>query len=139
MKKTVTTILSFALALILVSSLSSGVILAKGDDDHDNREKNKNKFHTVHDVAIMECGLNPNLIFEMSSVVTLFQASTTENVPGMAVFPAELDNPTICPEGIALMLNHSFKLEKWGNAIDDGFGGLVVRYTFLRKRRELRD
>ena len=55
MKKTVTTMLSFALALILVSSLSSGVILAKGDDDHDNRKKNKNKYETVIDVAILDC------------------------------------------------------------------------------------
>ena len=55
MKKTVTTILSLALALILVSSLSSGVILAKGDDDHANREKNKNKYHTVREVAILDC------------------------------------------------------------------------------------
>ena len=54
MKRTVTTILSFALAIIMVSSLSSGVILADDDDD-DDRKKKKYRTVKVIDVAMLDC------------------------------------------------------------------------------------
>ena len=50
MRKTVTTMLSLALALILVSSLGSGVILADDDDD-----KEKKKYTKVREVVVFVC------------------------------------------------------------------------------------
>ena len=56
MKKTVTTILSLALAIIMVSSLSSGVILAKGPSDNaSDRGKERAAYHRVHEVVIFAC------------------------------------------------------------------------------------
>jgi hypothetical protein len=60
MRKTVTTILSLALALILVSSLSTCVILAKGPSDNaSDQGKERARYHTVRDVGILVCGMSP--------------------------------------------------------------------------------
>ena len=62
MKKTVTTILSLAMAIIMVSSLSSGVILAKGPSDNaSDQGKERARYHTVRDVGILICGMSPAL------------------------------------------------------------------------------
>ena len=69
MKKTVTTMLSLALALILVSSLSSGVILAKGPSDNaSDRGKERARHHTERQVGVLECLSSPNA----TGMVTFF-------------------------------------------------------------------
>ncbi len=124
MKKTVTTMLSFALALILVSSLGSGVILAKGDDDHDNREKNKNKFHTERDVAIVDC------LGNSFGVMTVSAFDISEVPDGIIV---NLDDS--CAASLALLLNAGF-----GKHSNTGIGTGVVpdprsRHMLMRNRR----
>ncbi len=127
MKKTVTTILSLALAIIMVSSLSSGVILAKGDDDHDNRKKNKNKYHTVHDVAILDC--TSEAFFGAPLIFSAF------NGPDDIMLPAE-DG---CAANLAFLLNIGFGKQDVG-LVSVNAGGtsiaLMSRHTLVRKRRE---
>ncbi len=124
MKKTVTTILSLALAIIMVSSLSSGVILAKGDDDDDNRKKNKNKYHTVHDVVIMTC-------FDMAApgfsalFVSFDNVEVIESVP-----PAD----TSCAVNLAFLLNEGFKVQDVGAT--EILNAHFSSYTTMKKRRE---
>ena len=133
MKKTVTTILSLALALILVSSLSSGVILAKGDDDHDNRKRNKNKYHTVRDVAILDCGFNQNA--GPILVVLGFYTTPEVDLPEMIV-PFEMGGPTAttCVEGTAILLSDKYKLQDGAGGVES-FQSVVTRYMFLKTRR----
>ena len=130
MKKTVTTMLSLALALILVSSLSSGVILAKGDDDHDKRKKNKNKYETVRDVGILSCISAPGF----PPVFDSFDDSTTEiALPGEdVVFPTT----SPCSVNIAVMLHEKFRMVDVSTFV----AGSIVFYshTFVRTRKEPR-
>ena len=85
MKKTVTTILSLALALILVSSLSSGVILAKDDDDHDNRRKNKNKYETFYDVVILGCSFEGAVAaVDSKHICAMFEQGTRDSLSDAA-------------------------------------------------------
>ncbi len=127
MKKTVTAILSLAMAIIMVSSLSSGVILAKDDDDNDNRKRNKNKYHTVRDVAILDCGF----VFGSTSmelrVIGFDTNAPVDNTPDIYI------GTTPCVEGIAIILEDRFKMEN-GSAGMAGFN-IHSRYTFLRSRR----
>ena len=119
MKKTVTTILSLAMAIIMVSSLASGVILAKGDDDHDNRRKNKNKYKTVtmHDVVILECVLPGS---GMASTVNAFFGSDT------IMLPAD----TSCTANLAFLLDEKFRLETVWTFFE--FSAIFERHTLSR-------
>ena len=132
MKKTVTTILSLALALIMVSSLSSGVILAKGDDDHDNRKKNKNKYETVREVAILDCVSSP-----VTAGATLMFSSFDGPVDVAMLLPMMFGGP--CAEKVAVVLNEGFKLEGVDTAIFSGGpgGASLSRHTFMRSKRML--
>ena len=139
MKKTVTTMLSFALALILVSSLSSGVILAKGDDDHDNRKKNKNKYETVkmHDVVILDCGFDEFETFT-ALVVTGLQSSTGDSFGFVLPDFNEL-SPTSCVEGIVAILEAGLRMVNSSGGFNPGLIGfapgsetMFTRYTFLK-------
>ena len=132
MKKTVTTILSLALALILVSSLSSGVILAKGDDGHDNRKKNKNKYETVRDVVVFPCaivGFTEPITLDVVAAVSVFSGSTV--VPIDPSIVPEVDDP--CAEAIGVLIKYNFKIEASG-PFSIGFN-----YTMVRKRKVLRE
>jgi|GEM_PF-3772748 len=116
MKKTVTTILSFALALIMVSSLGSGVSYADG--------KKKYKKVRVRDVVIMDCDA-----IGMAAGFINFDASfdpTTD--PKLAEFPA-----ASCAASFASLLNAGFKPQDFG-AYSPGFGASFTRQTFVRNR-----
>ncbi len=125
MKKTGTTIFTLALALILVNTLSSGVILA--DDDDDDKKK-RYKTVKVIDVVIVDCGIDPTG-FTMNLVVTGFDSSTDENVPMIVV------GDTFCVEATAAILSNKFKLKDSGHGFDSGFGSLVSRSIYVRKRK----
>ena len=128
MKKTVTTMLSFALALILVSSLSSGVILAKGDD-HDNRKKNKNKYETVREFAILDC---------ISSPIALGVPVMFSFFDGPADVATDISTGMSCAENVAVVLDARFKLEGVDTAIfSGGPGASLSRHTFMRSKRVL--
>ena len=131
MKKAFTTILSWALAIIMVSSLSSGVILAKGDD-HDNRKQNKNKFHTVRDVVVFLC--NVEFVFVPGPPATFLE---TLEVGVSSAFSGDTDpiDPALvplagtpCAEAMAKLINANFRIEGVG-----GIGGF--NYTTVRNRR----
>ena len=126
MKKTGTTVLSLALALILVSTLSSGVILADDDDD-DNRKKNKKKYHTVYDVAILDCDL-----VGMTAAFLAFDSSDAITLPGETV---AVDS---CAVDLAFLLSLGFEIEDVGT-VGLGMAGGVSRYTTVRKRRVRND
>ena len=137
MKKTVTTILSLALALILVSSLSSGVILAKGDDDHDNRKKNKNKYETVtvRHVGILDCV--SQAFFGASLEFGAFNgpAEISMDIPG---------DSELCDVNLTFLLNEGFKIQDVGIVpfIADGFTiATMSRYTLVKttKMRVLKE
>ncbi len=116
MKKTVTTILSFALAIILVSSLSSGVSYADG--------KKKYTKVRVREVVILDCdamGIPANTY--------VFDASfDTTADPKLAEFPAPG-----CSASIALLLNAGFKSQDFGTYVL-GVGAGFSRHTFVRTR-----
>ncbi len=126
MKKTVTTMLSLALAMILVSSLSSGVILAKGDDDDDHKKK-KYKTVKVIDLVFVDCATDPSG-FTMNNLVTRFESSTDENLPMIVV-------GDLCIDANAAMLAHKFKLQHFGTGFDPFPGTLASRSIFERKRK----
>ncbi len=149
MKKTVTTMLSLALALILVSSLSSGVILAKGDDDHDNRKKNKNKYETVRDVAILDCGFDDFAVLPPGTlVVTAFHHNTDDAFDITPVGPPNgpPPTPTECVEAISIILKARFTMQNSSGGFHPVLGeflpgsdALYSRYTFLRTRKVRRE
>ena len=131
MKKTVTTILSLALALILVSSLSSGVILAKGPSDNaSDRGKERARYHTERDVAFLDCGFKPD--FGMSFFVTGFHSTPEGDVLGIVV----LD--TTCVEGTTILLSNKYKMQD-GAGGTDMFNNAGTRYMFLRIRKVRND
>ena len=117
MKKTVTTILSLALALILVSSLSSGVTYAKGFDKIKDHFKKKATYHTVRDVAIMDCLAVTNgnggkivvVAFDISEVPDVFMVSSEDS----------------CAATLALLLSAGF-----GKHSNTGIAaGLMPKFT----------
>ncbi len=114
MKRAVTTILSLALALILVTSLGSGVILAKGPKEHQ--------------VAILHC-MTPA---GFPGMVESFDG------PEDITLPAELpapDTDNSCVVNLAFLLTNGFKVE--GSATLFMTGAVWDRYTFSKKvRRE---
>ncbi len=116
MKRAVTTILSLALALILVTSLGSGVILAQGPKEHQ--------------VAILHC-MTPA---GFPGMVESFDG------PEDITLPAELpvpDTDESCVVNLAFLLNKGFKLEGSGTLF---LAGVVWdRYTLSRKVRPEKD
>jgi len=128
MKKTVTTILSLALALILVSSLSSGVSYAKGFDKIKDHIQSKIKYKTVkvHEVVVLECVLPGSGV---ASTVNAFFGSDT------IMLPAD----TSCTANLAFLLGEKYRLETALTFID--FGALFERHTLSRtiKMRVLKD
>ncbi len=117
MKKTGTTILSLALALILVSSLSSGVILAK-------EKKTKYKTVKVHQVAILEC-------------LTSFGAIVVDAFDFSGELPDDVMIMTgdLCAASLASLRNAGFEMQ--GNTGITEFVGPRSRYT-LGKTTKMR-
>ncbi len=121
MKKTVTTILSLALALIMVSSLSSGVILAKGPSDNaSDRGKERARSHKVRQVGVLEC-LSPPMA---PGWVTFFDG------PDDIMLPMDAPDET-CLANLNFLLNKRFHIEGIGTFIGAG-GVLIERYTIVR-------
>ena len=131
MKKTVTTILSLALAIIMVSSLSSGVILAKGPSDNaSDQGKERARFQTERDVAILRCVNLP--IMEL-----MFDGFEG---PADIMLPADDMAPDFgCVANLAFLVNKGFKIE--GVMITPVIvaGVVVTRYTVVRTRRVRRE
>ncbi len=125
MKKTVTTILSLALAIIMVSSLSSGVILAKGRNV---------------EVVIFDCGID-----EFAPAAGFLVIALHENTgDDFGITPADIGAATLCVDAIAVMLKAHFKMESSGSGFNPFIGqpntvGLYSRYTFVRTKRGPRD
>ena len=135
MKKTVTTMLSLVLALILVSSLSSGVALAKGDDDHDNREKNKNKFHTEHDVGIMTCSDEGTGIPGLGPMFVGFDSNVDDILlPGDDIV---LPEDASCAVNLAFLRNdEGFKIQKVNSNF---FFDVIFSSYILERNRRVRN
>ncbi len=113
MKKTFTTILSLALALILVSSLSSGVILAKGDHERE--------------VVIFDC-------VQISIVSDIFvRAADSSMGAPMIDVSTDPENLTSCSQTFADLLNLKFKVEDITTSFDFMGTGLLTRYTMIKK------
>ncbi len=111
MKKTVTTILSLVLALILVSGLGSGVSNAHG----------KTRYNTVrvHHVAIVDC-----LAATDGMMVSAFNISP--DLPdGVGIMGDET-----CAETLAVLLNGGFRME--GSTGITEFTGPRSRYTLVK-------
>ena len=115
MKKTVTTILSLALAMILVSSLGNGTVYG-----HDR------------EVAFLDCGPDPFDPFVRPLVVNESQSSTGDDF-GITVAAFGESSPTTCAEGIAIMLDNKFKIEDVGVGLHSMLDLLFSRYTFVKK------
>ena len=114
MKRTGATILSLALALILVSSLGSGVILAKSPKEYQ--------------VAILHCVTAA----QSPGIVESFDGP--EDITLSAELPAP-DTDNSCVVNLAFLLNKGFKVE--GSATLFMTGAVWDRYTFSKKvRRE---
>ena len=126
MKKTVTTILSLALAVIMVSSLGSSVILAA---DHNDHKKKGYKTVKITDLVFVDCGNDPS--GTMTNLVTGFESSTDENIPTIMV------GVDFCIDANAAMLNTEpkFKLHDFGAGFDPDFRTLVSRSIFVRTRK----
>ena len=121
MKKTVTRVLSLALALILVSSLSSGVILAKGPSDNaSDRGKEQARFHKERQVGVLECLSPPGA----TGMVTFFDG------PDDIILPMDAPDET-CLANLNFLLNKRFHIEGIGTFIA-GAGVLIERYTIVR-------
>jgi len=118
MKKTVTTILSLALAMLLVSSLGNGTV-----------------YGHEREVVILDCGPDPFEPGARPLVVTESQSSTADDF-GITVAAFMESSPTTCAEGIAIVLNKKnkkkFKMENV-DTILTMFGTVFSRYTFVRK------
>ena len=128
MKKTVTTMLSLALAMVLVSSLGSGVILAKGPSDNaSDRGKERARFHQERQVGVLECLSSPGA----TGVVTFFDGPF-DIMPPIA-FPNEP-----CLAYLNFLLNKGFHIEGIGTFIAT-LGVLIERYTVVRIVRMRRE
>ncbi len=123
MKKTVTTILSLALALILVSSLSSGVILAKGPSDNaSDRGKERARHHKERQVGVLECLSPPG----DTGSVNFFDGPDDLILP-MDEAPFFDDS---CLLNLNFLLNKRFHIEGIGTFIATSM--LAERYTVVR-------
>ena len=125
MKETGTTIFTLALAMILVSSLSSGVIYA-----------NDSKGRDV-EVVILDCGVAEG--GPMGFLVTALHDNTDVDF-GIVVATTE------CVDAIAAILKARFKMESSGSSLHPMFweffpnaDAMYTRYTFVRNRRGPRD
>ena len=122
MKKTVTTILSLALAIIMVSSLSSGVILAKDHDDDDDDDRYRGR-----EVVIFDCTKIPT--------VPVIFVSAADSSMGAPMIDATTDpaSPTFCAQTFADLLNAKFKVEDITTLVDFGTGEVITRHTMIKK------
>ena len=118
--------LSLALAIIMVSSLSSGVILAKGDDDHDSRKKNKNKYHTERDVGIMTCADEGTGLPGFGPMFVSFDSNVDDIV---------LPVGTSCSMNLAVLLDNGYKIEDVRSSFFMMTDTHFSSYTLLRKRK----
>ncbi len=127
MKKTVTTILSLALAMILVSSLGNGVTLAKGPSDNaSDRGKERARYHKVRDVGILECSTLP----ATPGAFEFFDGPDDITLPDDA-------ESLLCVPNLNFLLNTGWRIEGLGTFF---VGGVVFeRYTVVRTRRERRE
>ena len=121
MKKTGTTIFTLALALILVSTLSSGVILADDDDD----KKKRYKTVKVRDVAMVDCLAVP----DGTIIVFAFDFFATEggDVPAIVPFTDK------CTFALASLQSAGFRAQS-----DYYLGGSFdpkSRHTLVRTRK----
>jgi multisubunit Na+/H+ antiporter MnhF subunit len=116
MKKTVTTILSLALAIIMVSSLSSGVILANGERGRDRQ------------VVIFDCT-------QIATVSVIFVSAADSSIDAPVIVPSDLNVPLItpCAQTFADMLNAKFKVEDITSSLDFVAGGMTTRYIMIKK------
>ncbi len=114
MKRTVTTILSLALAMILVSSLGNGVSYADGKKDRERK------------VVIVECIKTASGLFIQ---VDVFDKSSSVDI----MLPAEDTTPDFsCAENVAFLLKNKFRMEDV-SSVPDGFFRGTTRYTFVKK------
>ena len=122
MKKTVTAMASLALALIMVSSLSSGVILA--DDDDDDRKKKK-KYRTVKviDVAMLDCFATGGTM-----IVVAFDFFATEGGDVSGIVPGDT-----CAFALASLQSTGFMAQS--NYFLGGDFDPKSRHTLVRKRK----
>ena len=128
MKKTGATIFTLAMTLILVSSLGSGVILAKGPSDHaSDQGKERARYQKVRYVAILDCGFPGN-------PVDLLVIGFHTNAPDVPV----IMNGDVCHEAIASLLNSGLKMQDGSAGFSDMFLNLFSRYTFVKTSRERR-
>ena len=128
MKKTAAKNLSLTLALILVSSLSSGVILAKGPSDNaSDRGKERARYHKMRQVGVLECLSPPNA----TGLVTFFDG------PDDIILPMDAPDET-CLANLNFLVNKRFQIEGIGTFIA-GAGVLIERYTVVRTIRMRRE
>jgi hypothetical protein len=130
MKKTVTTILNLALAMILVSSLSSGVILANGND-HDNRNKNKNKYHTEHDVGIMTCADDGTGLPGSGPMFVDFDSNVVDIVLPVISVPDRS-----CAVNLAFLRDEGFKIQ---NVNSNLFIDVIFSTYIMERNRRVRN
>jgi len=120
MKKTVTTMLSLALAMILVSSLGNGVILADDDDEKKDRRRGR-------EVVIFDCAKIVTL--------TVIFVTAVDSSMGAPMIEATTDpeDPVFCAQTFADLLNAKFKVEDITTVIDLMDGLITTRYTMIKK------
>ena len=120
MKKTVTTMLSLALAMILVSSLGNGVILADDDDEEKDRRRGR-------EVVIFDCT-------HIATVPVIF-VSAADSSMGAPMIEATTDpfEPVFCAQTFADLLNAKFKVEDITTLLDFPTGALITRYIMIKK------
>ncbi len=121
MKKTGTTILSFALALIMVSSLGYGVIDAHG--------KKKYRKVTVRDVVLLHCAPDDLMPLSWPLIVSFIQN-------GSGDLPAELVVGMECAQGVEIMLNNKWKMQAGSASFHPGFGLQGSGYTFVKTTKK---
>ena len=122
MKKTFTTISSLALAFIMVSSLSSGVILADDDDDKKDRRRGRER-----EVVIFDCTHVP-------TVPILLVSAADSSMGAPEIVPSDPpDLITPCAQTFADLLDAKFKVEDITTVIDLMGGVITTRYTMIKK------
>ena len=127
MKKTGTKIFTLALAMILVSSLSSSVIYAKGDDNDDDRYRGREVVIFDCQQALVLVNLSP-ISFLSKFFVVASDSSSGAPIIDPSVFPAgALPILTPCAQTFADLLNAKFRVE------DLTMTGATSRYTMIKK------
>ena len=124
MKKTGTTIFTLALALILVSTLSSGVILADDDDEKKDRRRGR-------EVVIFDCA-------QIATVPIIFVSAVDSSMGAPMIDPSEFPfegDPIIvsCAQTFADMLYLKFKVEDITTTYDFLGMRVVTRYIMIKK------